>query len=63
MESLGFVPTKYNWACPLSPCFLVANEDFLPGTQVTLVLIGKSLLLEDSIPKTKDKQVPGIHSL
>ena len=26
---------------------------------MTLVLIGKGLLLEDSIPKTKDKQVPG----
>ena len=28
---------------------------------MTLVLIGKGLLLEGSTPKTKDKQVPGIY--
>ena len=28
---------------------------------MTLVLIGKVLLFEGSTPKTKDKQVPGIH--
>ncbi len=32
---------------------------YIPGTQMTLVLIGKGLLLEGSTPKTKDKQVPG----
>ena len=34
---------------------------YIPGTQMTLVLIGKGLLLEGSTPKTKDKQVPGIY--
>jgi len=35
---------------------------YIPGTQMTLVFIGKSLLLEDSIPKTKDKEVPGLRA-
>ena len=33
---------------------------FIPGTQMTLVLNGKGLLLEGSNPKIEDKQVPGI---
>ena len=32
----------------------------LSGTQMTLVLNGKGLLLECSNPKIEDKQVPGI---
>ena len=32
----------------------------LPGTQMTLILIGKGLLLEGSSPKIEDKQVRGI---
>ena len=34
---------------------------YIPGTQMTLALIGKGLLWEGSTPKTKDKQVPGIY--
>ena len=34
---------------------------YIPGTQMTLILIGKGLLLEGSSPKIEDKQVPGIH--
>ena len=30
-------------------------------TQMTLVLIGKDLVLEGSTPKIEDKQVPGIY--
>jgi len=33
---------------------------YIPGTQMTLVLNGKGLLLEGSNPKIEDKQVPGI---
>ena len=32
----------------------------LPGTQMSLVLNGKCLLLEGSNPKIEDKQVPGL---
>ena len=34
---------------------------YIPGTQMTLVLNGKGLLLEGSDPKIEDKQVPGIN--
>ena len=34
---------------------------YIPGTQMTLALIGKGLLLKGATPKTKDKQVPGIY--
>ena len=34
---------------------------YIPGTQMTLVLNGKGLLLEGSNPKIEDKQVPGIY--
>ena len=34
---------------------------YIPGTQMTLVLTGKGLLLEGSNPKIEDKQVPGIY--
>ena len=34
---------------------------YIPGTQLTLALIGKGLLLKGATPKTKDKQVPGIY--
>ena len=34
---------------------------YIPGTQMTLVLNGKGLLLEGSDPKIEDKQVPGIY--
>ena len=34
---------------------------YIPGTQMTPVLIEKGLLLEGSTPKTKDKQVRGIY--
>ena len=34
---------------------------YIPGTQMTLVLNGKGLLLEGSNPKKEDKQVPGIY--
>ena len=32
----------------------------IPGTQMTLVLVGKDLVLEGLSPKIEDKQVPGI---
>ena len=32
---------------------------YIPGTQMTLVLNGKGLLLEGSNPKIEDKRVPG----
>ena len=32
-----------------------------PGTQMTLVLLEKGLVLEDSTPKIEDKQVPGLY--
>ena len=32
---------------------------YIPGTQMTLVLIGKDLVLKGSITKIEDKQVPG----
>ena len=35
-------------------------EWYVPGTQMTLVLVGKGLLLEGSNPKIEDKQVPGL---
>ena len=31
----------------------------IPGTNITLVLIGKDLVLEGSTTKTEDKEVPG----
>ena len=34
---------------------------YLPGTQMTLVLIGKDLVLEGSTTKIEDKQVPGMY--
>ena len=34
---------------------------YVPGTQMTSVLIGKDLVLEGSTPKIEDKQVPGIY--
>ena len=33
---------------------------YIPGTQMTLVLIGKDLVLKGSTTKIEDKQVPGI---
>ena len=36
---------------------------YIPGTQMTPVLIGKGLLFEGSNPKIEDKQVPGIYTL
>ena len=41
------------WASTLNLCH------YVPGTQMTLVLIGKGLLLEGLIFKIEDKQVPG----
>ena len=35
---------------------------YIPGTQMTLVLNGKGLLLEGSDCKIEDKQVPGIYT-
>ena len=35
----------------------------IPGTQMTLVLIGKDLVLEGWSLKIEDKKVPGIYSL
>jgi len=32
---------------------------YIPGTQMTLGVIGKDGVLEGSTPKIKDKQVPG----
>ena len=34
---------------------------YIPGTQMTLVLIGKDLVLKGSTTKIEDKQVPGIY--
>ena len=34
----------------------------IPGTQMTLVLIGKDLVLKGSTTKIEDKQVPGIYT-
>ena len=34
---------------------------YIPGTQMTLVLFGKGLLLKGSTTKIEDKQVPGIY--
>ena len=34
---------------------------YLPGTQMTLVLVGKGLVLGGSTTKIEDKQVPGIY--
>ena len=34
---------------------------YIPGTQMTPVLIGKGFLLEGSSPKIEDKHVPGIY--
>ena len=34
---------------------------YTPGTQMTLVLLEKGLVLEGSTPKIEDKQVPGIY--
>ena len=34
---------------------------YIPGTQMTLVLIGKDLVLEGSTTKIEDKQVAGIY--
>ena len=38
-----------------------AHNVYNPGTQMTLVLIERGLLLEGSTPKTKDEQAPGLH--
>ena len=38
------------------------SEIYIPGTQMTLVLIGKDLVLKGSTTKIEDKQVPGIHT-
>ena len=42
-------PTRYCLGCYIN----------VPGTQKTLVLIGKDLVLEGSTTKIEDKQVPG----
>ena len=34
---------------------------YIPGTQLSLVLIGKDLVLEGSRLKIEDKEVPGIY--
>ena len=36
---------------------------YIPGTQMTPVLLEKGLVLKGSTPKIEDKQVPGIHIL
>ena len=36
---------------------------YIPGTQMTLVLLGKGLVLEGSTPKIENKQVLGIYIL
>jgi len=36
-------------------------EDLLPGTQITLVLIGKDLVFGSLSLKMGDKQVPGVY--
>ena len=40
---------------------VVSSVITLPGTQMTIVLIGKGLVLEASTTKIEDKQVPGIY--
>lgn len=47
---------------PLEPKWLTYGYGYIyiPGTQITRVLIVKDLLLEGSIPKKDYKQVPGI---
>ena len=39
--------------------FLHIHTIYIPGTQMTLVLLEKGLVLEGSTPKIEDKQVPG----
>ena len=34
---------------------------YIPGTQMTLVFIGKGFVLEGRSPKIEDEQVPGIY--
>ena len=34
---------------------------YIPGTQMTLVLFEKGLVLEGSTSKIEDKQVPGVY--
>ena len=50
---------------PMGPMGFVCGKDtiyiYIPGTQMTLVLNGKGLLLNVSNPKIEDKQVPGIY--
>ena len=35
--------------------------NYIPETQMTLVLIGKDLVLEGSTPKIENKRVPGVY--
>ena len=37
------------------------SRSYIPGTQMTLVLLEKGLVLEGSTPKIEDKEVPGIY--
>ena len=48
-------PSKTSWEWVMK-----AENICMPGTQMTLSLIGKGLVLERSTPQTKDKQVPGM---
>ena len=40
---------------------ILGNTQYIPGTQMTIVLIGKDLVLKGSTTKIEDKQVPGIY--
>ncbi len=68
IDSLDSTSVSWSWRVPwflrLTPrliLWVLQRNDFfhVPGTQMTLVLNGKGLLLEGSDPKIEDKQVPG----
>ena len=49
LPSIQDVPISIHLSAPV----------YIPGTQMTLVLIAKDLVLEGSTTKIEDKQVPG----
>ena len=58
-------PSGWIHMCMCAPIFIdimiIIIIYYTPGTQMTLALIRKGLLLEGSNPKTKDKQVAGLY--
>ena len=56
----GDVPSFSGGSIPYTAFDIYIIYIYIPGTQMTLVLIAKVIVLEGGSPKIEDKQVPGI---